>query len=70
MCHAILADYQATIIPMVRRSFLRAGFRLNPKHFLVPLTITRTEILERIIMPELYREEFVFSAPNEFVRAA
>jgi hypothetical protein len=70
ICRAILADDKARIIPMVRWSFLRAGFRLNPKHFLVPLTITRTEILEQIVVPELYLEEFVFPAPNESVMAA
>jgi hypothetical protein len=70
ICRAILANYTAAIIPLVRWSFLRAGFRLNPKYLLVPLTITRTGILERIVVPELYLEQFVFSAPNEVVRAA
>jgi hypothetical protein len=66
---AILTYYTAAIIPLVRWSFLRAGFRLNPKYLLVPLTITRTEIRERIVVPELYLEEFVCSAPNEVARA-
>jgi hypothetical protein len=67
---AILALYKATIIPMVRWSFLRAGFRLNPKNLLVALAVTRTEVGERIVVPELSLEEFIFSATGEAVRAA
>jgi hypothetical protein len=55
---------------MVRWSVFRAGFRLNPKNLLVPLTVTRIEGLKRIVVPELSLEEFVFSAPDQAVRAA
>jgi hypothetical protein len=61
---------KATIIPMVRWSFLRAGFHLNPKNLLALLIVTRTEVLERIILPELSLEDVIFSAPDEAVRAA
>jgi hypothetical protein len=54
----------------VRWSFLRAGFRLNPKDLLAALTVTRTEARERIVVPELSLEEFVFLAPDEAVKAA
>jgi hypothetical protein len=67
---AMLAFYKATIIPMVRWSFLRAGFRFKADNLLVPLTVTQTEIREPIVVPELSLEEFVFSAPDEAVRAA
>jgi hypothetical protein len=33
---AILAFYKATVIPIVRWSFLRTIFRLNPKNLLAP----------------------------------
>jgi hypothetical protein len=39
MYRAILAFYKTTVIPMVRWSVLRAGFRLNPKNHLAPLTV-------------------------------
>jgi hypothetical protein len=67
---AILAFYKATIIPMARWCFLRVGFRLNQKNILAPLTMTGAEIRERIVVPELSLEEFVFSALDEAVRAA
>jgi hypothetical protein len=46
--------------------------RISPqsKNLLALLTVARIEALERIITPELSLEEFVFSAPNEAVRAA
>jgi hypothetical protein len=46
--------------------------RISPqsKNRLAPLTVTRTEVRERIVVPELPLEEFVFSAPDEAVRAA
>jgi hypothetical protein len=67
---AVLAFYKARIIPTVRWSFLRAGFHLNPENLLAPLTMTRTEVLERMVVLELSLEEFVFSTPDEAVRAA
>jgi hypothetical protein len=34
------------------------------------MIVTRTEIRERIVVPELSLEEFFFSVPDEAVRAA
>jgi hypothetical protein len=62
---AILAFYKATIISMVRWSFVRAGFRLNPKNLLAPLTVTPVDVLARIAMPEVGLENYVFGAPPE-----
>jgi hypothetical protein len=62
---AILAFYKATIIPMVRWSFIRAGFRLNPKNLLAPLTVTPADVLARIAMPEVTLEEYVFAPATE-----
>jgi hypothetical protein len=70
MHRAILAFYRATIIPIVRWSCIRAGFRLNPEDRLPPLTVTRTEMPERIVLPELSMEEFVFPVADEAIRAA
>jgi hypothetical protein len=46
--------------------------RISPqsKNLLAPLTVTRTEIRERIVVPKLSLEEFVLFAPDEAVRAA
>jgi hypothetical protein len=47
--------------------------RISPqskKNLLVALTVTRTEVRERIVVPELSLEEFVFSAPDESGTAA
>jgi hypothetical protein len=66
----ILAFYKAMIIPRVRWSFLRAGFRFNPRNLLASLTVTRTKVRESIIVLELSLEEFVFSAPDEAAMAA
>jgi hypothetical protein len=55
---------------MMRRGFLRAGFRLNPKNLLAPLTLARTEVLERIVGRQPSLERFIFSGPDEAVRAA
>jgi hypothetical protein len=62
---AILAFYRATIIPMVRWSFVRAGFLLSPKNLLAPLTVTRADVLTRIAMPEIGLEDYVFGASPE-----
>jgi hypothetical protein len=58
---AILAFHKATIIPMVRWSFVRAGFRFNPK----PLTVTPADMLAQIVMLEIGLEDYVFDAPPE-----
>jgi hypothetical protein len=60
---AILAFRKATIIPMVRWSFARAGFRLNPKNLLAPLTVTPAHVLAQIAMHEIGLEDYVFGAP-------
>jgi hypothetical protein len=62
---AILAFDKTTIIPMVRWSFVRAGFRLNPKNLLAPLTVTPAGVLTRIAMPEIGLEDYIFGAPPE-----
>jgi hypothetical protein len=62
---AILTLDKATIIPIVRWSFVRAGFRLNPKNLLAPITVTRADMLARIAMPETGLENYVFGAPPE-----
>jgi hypothetical protein len=60
---AILVFYQATIIPMVRWSFVRAGFRLNPKNLLEPFTLTPADA--RVAMPEIGLEDYGFGAAPE-----
>jgi hypothetical protein len=60
---AILAFYKATIIPMVRWIFVRAGFRLNRKNLLAPLTVTPADVLARIAIPEIGLEDYGFGAP-------
>jgi hypothetical protein len=62
---ALHAFYQATIIPMVRRSFSRAGFRFNPDNLLSLLVINRTEVPARINIPEMSLEQVVFQEPTE-----
>jgi hypothetical protein len=61
----ILSFYKVTIIPMVRWSFVRAGFHLNPKNLLAPLTMTPADVLARIAMPEIGLEDDVFSGLPE-----
>jgi hypothetical protein len=61
----ILAFYKAIIIPMMRWSFVGAGFRLNPKNLLAPLTVTPADMLARIVMPEIGLEDYVFGALSE-----
>jgi hypothetical protein len=39
MSRAITAFAKATVIPMVRWSFIRGGFGLNPADLLAPLTV-------------------------------
>jgi hypothetical protein len=65
---AMLAFYKATIIPMVRWSFVPAGFRLNPKNLLAPLTVTPADVFARIAMPEIGLEDYVFRALLKFLR--
>jgi hypothetical protein len=50
---------------MVRWSFIRAGFRLNPRNLLDSLTVVRSEILDRIRMPEMALQNYVFPEPTE-----
>jgi hypothetical protein len=49
----LLAFYKSTIIPMVRWSFERAGFRSNSDNLLSPLTVDPTPVLDRLDMREL-----------------
>jgi hypothetical protein len=50
---------------MVRWSFIRAGFRLNPRNLLDSLTVVPSEIIDRIRMPEMALENYVFPEPTE-----
>jgi hypothetical protein len=61
---ALLAFYKATIIPMVRWSFRRAGFNLNPIQLLGPLTVNPAKVLERITVPEMALQELVSLDPS------
>jgi hypothetical protein len=57
----LLAFYKSTIIPMVRWSFERAGFRLNSGNLLSPLTVDPAPVLDRLDMPELpFDDAFVY----------
>jgi hypothetical protein len=58
---ALLSFYKSTIIPMVRWSFERAGFRLNSDHLLSLLTIHPRPVLDRFDVPELpFDDAFVY----------
>jgi hypothetical protein len=50
---ALLAFYKSTIIPMLRWSFERAGFRLNSDNLLSPLTVDPTPVIDRLDVLEL-----------------
>jgi hypothetical protein len=52
------------IIPMIRWSFDRAGFRLNSDNFLSPLTVDPTPVLDRLDVPELSFDD-VFVCPDQ-----
>jgi hypothetical protein len=56
---AIAAFYMALIIPVVRRSFIRARFRLNPDNLFAPLTMNPEIVFERIAISEIPIEQFV-----------
>jgi hypothetical protein len=56
----LLAFYKATIIPVVRWSFLRAGFRLNPDVLSDPLTVISGQVLNRIAIPEMTLTDYIF----------
>jgi hypothetical protein len=62
---ALLAFYKATIIPMVRWSFDRAGFRLNPHDLLGRLTLNPMEVLNRIGVPEMSLEQLISAETDE-----
>jgi hypothetical protein len=53
---ALHTFYKTIIIPMVRSSFSRTGFRFNSDNLLVPSAINRTEVLARISVPEMSLE--------------
>jgi hypothetical protein len=58
---ALLAFYKSTIIPIVRWSFERAGFRLNSDNLLSPLTVDPTSVLDRFDVPALpFDDAFVY----------
>jgi hypothetical protein len=50
---ALLSFYKSTIIPMIRWSFVRAGFFLKPENLLDPVGVNGTRVLERIEVSEL-----------------
>jgi hypothetical protein len=51
--HALLSSYKSTIIPMIRWSFERAGFRLNSGDLLGTVTVNPTSVLEGTDFREL-----------------
>jgi hypothetical protein len=61
---ALLVFYKSTIIPMVRWSFERAGFRLNSDNLLSPLTIDPTSVLDPLDVPELPLDD-PFAYPDQ-----
>jgi hypothetical protein len=50
---------------MARWSFIRVGFRVNPKNLLDSLTVVPSEVLGRIRMPKMSLENYVFPEPTE-----
>jgi hypothetical protein len=70
---ASLAFYKAKIIPMVRWSFLRAGFHLNPDNLLNSLTVIPRQVLNRITTPEMILVDYTlpesFETPVQAERA-
>jgi hypothetical protein len=50
---ALAASYKSTIIPMVRWSLVRAGFRLNPDRLSAAVTLHPEICIERISLPEI-----------------
>jgi hypothetical protein len=59
----LLSFYKSTIIPMIRLSFVRAGFFLKPESLLDPVRVNGTRVFERIEVPELPVDE-VFMYPK------
>jgi hypothetical protein len=59
MYRAIAAFYKATIIPMVRWSFIRAGLFLKLDDLFGPLTVNPAAVIDRIALPEIAIEHFV-----------
>jgi hypothetical protein len=49
---------------MVRWSFRRAGFNLNPSQLLGPLTVNPDEVLVRITVPEMALQELISFDPS------
>lgn len=62
---AVLVFYKATRIPMVRSSFLRAGFRLNPDSLFAPVEVIPAVVLDRIVAPEILLEQFIVAESHE-----
>jgi hypothetical protein len=61
MYHALLVFYQATLIPMVRWSFERAGFLLDFENIRTPVQIVLGRILDQIDVPDFEIDEsFIF----------
>jgi hypothetical protein len=56
---ALAASYKSTIIPMVRWSFVRAGFRLDPDNPFNPVTLHPQMVIAGISLPEISRQEYV-----------
>jgi hypothetical protein len=58
---ALLSFYKSTIIPMIRWSFVRAGFFLKPENLLGPVGVNGIRVQERIDVPELpVGETFIY----------
>jgi hypothetical protein len=50
---ALLSFYNGTITPMIRWSFVLAGFFLKPENLLGSIGVNGTRVFERIKVPEL-----------------
>jgi hypothetical protein len=54
---ALLSFYKSTTIPIIRWSFVRAGFFPKPGNHLGPVGVNETKVQERIEVPELPVDE-------------
>jgi hypothetical protein len=62
---ALLEFYRSIMIPMVRSSFIWAEFRLDPRNLSDSFIVVPSEVLDRIRMPEMTLENYVFREPTE-----
>jgi hypothetical protein len=55
--------HKANVIQLIRWSFNRPGFRLNPNDLLAPLTVNPQDVLEQITRPECTLDELIDILP-------